>query len=33
MTFNPAVNQETGASGRRYQDINLTVDGLNSVQL
>ena len=24
MTFNPAVNQETGASGRRYQGITLT---------
>ena len=27
LTFDPAVNQETGASGRRYQDITLTVDG------
>ena len=27
------VNQGTGASGRRYQDITLTVDGLKSVQL
>ena len=26
MTFDPAVDQETGASGWRYQDINLTVD-------
>ena len=33
LTFDPAVNQETGASGRRYQDITLTVDRLNSVQL
>ena len=24
MTFDPAINQETGASGRRYQGINLT---------
>ena len=33
LTFDPAVNQETGASGRRNQDITLTVDGLNSVQM
>ena len=33
MTFDPAVNRETGASGQRYQDITLTVDGLNSVQM
>ena len=33
LTFDPAVNRETGASGRRYQDITLTVDGLNSVQM
>ena len=33
LTFDPSVNQETGASGRRYQDIILTEDGLNSVQL
>ena len=33
LTFDPAVNRETGASGRRYQDISLTVDGLNSVQM
>ena len=33
LTFDPAVNQETDASGRRYQDITLTVDGLNSMQL
>ena len=31
--IDPAVNQETRASGRRYQDITWTVDGLNSVQL
>ena len=24
LTFDPAVNQETGASGRRYQGITLT---------
>ena len=24
MTFDPAINQETGASGRRYQGISLT---------
>ena len=24
LTFDPAFNQETGASGRRYQDITLT---------
>ena len=33
LTFDPAVNRETGASGRRYQDITLPVDGLNLVQL
>ena len=33
MTFDPAVNQETGASGRRYQGITLIVDGLNWVQI
>ena len=33
MTLDPAVNQGTSASGRRYQDITLTVDGLNSVKL
>ena len=33
LTFGPAINQGTGASSQRYQDINLTVDGLNSVQL
>ena len=33
LTFNQAVNQETDTSSRRYQDITLTVDGLNSVQL
>ena len=33
LTFDPAVNQETGASGQRYQDITLTVDGLSSVQM
>ena len=30
LTFDLAVNQETSAS--RYQDITLTMDGLNSVQ-
>ena len=29
LTFDPAVNQETGASGRRYQNITLTVGRLN----
>ena len=29
LTFDLAVNQETGASGGRYQDMTLTVDGLN----
>ena len=33
LTFDPAVNREIGASGRRYQDITLTVDGFNSVQM
>ena len=33
LTFDPAVNRETGASGRRHQDIALTVDGLNLVQM
>ena len=33
LTFDPAVNQGTGASGQRHQDIALTVDGLNSVQM
>ena len=33
LIFDPAVNRETGASGRRYQDITLTVDELNSVQM
>ena len=33
LIYDPAVNQETGASDRRYQDITWTVDGLNSVQL
>ena len=32
LTFDLAVNQETGAPGRRYQYITLIVDGLNSVQ-
>ena len=27
LTFGPAVNRETGASGRRHQDIALTMDG------
>ena len=31
LTFDPAVNRRIAASGRRYQDITLTVDGLNSV--
>ena len=33
LTFDPAVKWETGASGWRYLDITLTVDGLNSVQM
>ena len=33
LTFDAAVNQETGASGRRYQGITLTMDGLNWVQI
>ena len=33
LTFDPAVNQGTGASGRRYQGITLTVDGSNWVQM
>ena len=33
LTFDPAVNQGTGASGRRYQGRILTVDGLNWVQM
>ena len=33
LTFDPAINRETGASGQRYQDITLTIDRLNSVQL
>ena len=33
MTFDRAVDQGTGASGRKYQGINLTVDGLNWVQM
>ena len=33
LTFDPAVNREIGASSRRYQDITLTVDRLNSVQM
>ena len=33
LTFDPAINREIGASGRRYRDITLTVDGLNSVQM
>ena len=33
LTFDLAINQGTGASGRRHQDITLTVDGLNSVQM
>ena len=32
LIFKPAVNQETGTSDRRYQDITLAVNGLNSVQ-
>ena len=31
--IDPAINQRTGASGRRYQGIDLTMDGLNSVQM
>ena len=33
LTFDQAVNQGTRVSGRRYQDITLTVDGLNSVEM
>ena len=33
LTFDPAINRGTGASGRRYQGITLTVDGLNWVQM
>ncbi len=33
LTSDSAVNRETGASGRRHQDIALTEDGLNSVQM
>ena len=33
LTLDPAVSQGTGASGRRYQGIALTVEGLNSVQM
>ena len=33
LTFDSAVNRETGASCQRYQDITLTVDGLNSAQM
>ena len=33
LTSDPAVDQETGASGRRYLGITLTVDGLNWVQM
>ena len=33
LTSDPAVDQGTGASGRRYQGITLTVDGLNWVQI
>ena len=31
--FDPALDQETGASGRGYQGITLTVDGLNWEQM
>ena len=33
LTSEPAVDQGTGASSRRYQGITLTVDRLNSVQM
>ena len=33
LTSDPAVDQGTGASGRRYQGITLTVDGLNWTQM
>ena len=33
LAFDLAVNRETGACGRRYQGITLTVDGLNWVQV
>ena len=33
LTFDPAVNQRTGASGQRYQGLTLTVEGLNWVQM
>ena len=33
LTFDPAINQGTGASGRRYQGITLTVDGLKWVYM
>ena len=33
LTFDSAVNRGTGTSGRRYQGITLTVDGLNWVQM
>ena len=33
LTFDPAVNQGIGASNRRHQDIALTVDKLNLVQM
>ena len=33
LTFDPAINRGTGASGQRYQSITLTVDGLNWVQM
>ena len=33
LTSDPAVDQGTGASGRRYQGRTVTVDGLNWVQM
>ena len=33
LTSDPAVNRGTGASGREYQGMTLTVDGLNWVQM
>ena len=33
VTPDPAVDQGTGASGRRYQSITLTVDGLNWMKM
>ena len=33
LTFDPAINRGTGASGRRYQGITLTADGLNWVKM